>query len=84
MKINGRKTILNFDDFTSESFKIGNGCDQRDPLSVVLYNFYNADLLEVVKPKQNEMEIGYIDNVNLLKVVKTFAAANKGLKDMMS
>lgn len=83
MKMQGRKMTLNFNDYTSEPFEIENGCDQGDPLSVVMYNSYNAGLLEVVKPKEDKLAIGYIDNVNLLKVAKTFVATNDGLKDMM-
>lgn len=81
--MNGRRTTLNFDDFTSESFEIRNGCNQGDPLSIMLYTFYNAGLLEVAEPKKNELSIGYINDINLLKAAKTFVTANEGLKDMM-
>ena len=42
-----RKTRLKFDDHTSSWFKIDNGIGQGDPLSMILYLYYNADLLDV-------------------------------------
>jgi ribonuclease HI len=84
VKMTGRKTILSFDDFKSALFNILNGCDQGDPLSVVLYIYYNANLLDIANPKQNELALGYIDDVNLIKAAKTFNEANEGLVDMMT
>jgi len=44
-----RITALKFDGYTSEPIKIDNGIGQGDPLSMVLYQFYNADLLDIPK-----------------------------------
>ena len=41
--LNDRTTKLKFDDFVSEPIKIENGIGQGDPLSMILYIFYNAD-----------------------------------------
>lgn len=40
-------TTISFDDYTSPPFSVSDGCDQGCPLSVVLYLFYNADLVKV-------------------------------------
>ena len=43
-----RKTRLKFDDHESGYININNGIGQGDPLSMVLYQYYNADLLDVL------------------------------------
>jgi len=53
--LSGRHTKLKFDDFISESINILNGIGQGDPLSMILYILYNADLLEI--PGNKEYEI---------------------------
>ena len=44
--LKGRKTRLKFDNHESENIIIDNGIGQGDPLSMVLYQYYNADLLD--------------------------------------
>ena len=48
--LEGRMTSLRFDDYTSDPIKIDNGIGQGDPLSMVLYQFYNADILDMLCP----------------------------------
>jgi hypothetical protein len=45
--IRNRTTRLKFDDYTSNPFLIPTGIGQGDPLSMLLYLFYNADLLDI-------------------------------------
>ena len=52
-----RSTKLKFDDFTSEPIKIENGIGQGDPLSMLLYIIYNADLLEIADTKNSKDEL---------------------------
>ena len=42
-----RRTRLKFDDHISDIIDITNGIGQGDPLSMLLYIFYNADILEL-------------------------------------
>jgi hypothetical protein len=42
-----RRTKLCFDDHLSDLVKINNGIGQGDPLSMILYLFYNTDLLDI-------------------------------------
>ena len=45
--LTGHWTQLKFDDYTSSWFKLDNGMGQGDPLSMLLYLYYNSDMLEV-------------------------------------
>jgi ribonuclease HI len=90
-KLEGRKTALKFDDFTSDEFEIHHGIDQGCPLSCIFYLFYNSGLLEVAKRGagrggmrgRKELAVGYIDDVALLARAKTMDAAIDRLKDLM-
>ena len=52
---------MKFDDFISDFILILNGIGQGDPLSMLLYIIYNADLLEL-KENPREDSLGYIDD----------------------
>jgi len=43
----GRVTVLKFDGYKLEPFSIDNGIGQGDPLSMGIYQYYNADLLDI-------------------------------------
>lgn len=77
-----RCTKLRFDNFSSEYFNLQNGIGQGDPLSMVLYLFYNADLLNMLKA-DNEMSLGFVDNVAFMAVGSTLEETHKKLRDMM-
>jgi hypothetical protein len=55
-------TQLKCDDYTSETFVIPMVTLSDDPLSMLLYLFYNADLLEI-PVSCNEAALGYVDDV---------------------
>jgi hypothetical protein len=59
--LEGRTTFLKFNDHTSEAIDIDNGVGQGDPLSMVLYQFYNADILDILSQTE-ETAIAYMDN----------------------
>jgi ribonuclease HI len=78
-----RKTTLKFDGYTSEPINIDNGIGQGDPLSMVMYQYYNADLLEI--PKHNgEEAMAYVDDTLMLATAKTFTETHEMLADMMT
>jgi ribonuclease HI/exonuclease III len=78
-----RKTTLKFDGYESDPIHIDNGIGQGDPLSMVLYQFYNADLLDIPKD-DSENAIAYVDDSLMLATAKTFKNAHRKLSDMMS
>ena len=45
----GCHTQLKFNNYTSSWFTLDNGIGQGDPLSMILYLYYNSDALEVLK-----------------------------------
>ena len=64
-----RITYLKFDDHTLEAININNRIGQGDPLSMVLYQFYNTDILDIPRGKM-ESAIAYVDNAVILAVAK--------------
>ena len=83
IKLAGRKTRLRFDDFASDIFLIQRGIDQGCPLSVILYAFYNAALIEAADPKKGETAEGSMDDAAVLVVGDTLAAVHTQMRDFM-
>ena len=71
----GRRTQLKFDDYTLSWFALDNGIGQGNLLSMLLYLYYNSDVLEVPKGR-NEMGLGYIDDMAMVAVAKDFRQAH--------
>jgi hypothetical protein len=78
-----RKTRLKFDDYTSDIMLIMNGIGQGDPLSMLLYIFYNADLLDLPDDPENEDAIGYVDDIALIATGADFTETTQILSNMM-
>ena len=78
-----QKKKKKFDDHKSKSIDIDNGIRQGDPLSMVLYQYYNADLLDV--PKSNsELAAAYVDDTILIPTMKNFEDTHDILVNMMT
>ena len=83
LMVEKRSTILRFDDHTSDPIKLDNGIGQGDPLSMALYQYYNADILEIPN-RPHEAAEAYVDNAILIATAKTFEEAHEALADMMT
>jgi hypothetical protein len=81
--LRGRLTALKFDGFTLEPINIDNGIRQGDPLSMVMYQFYNADLLEIPEA-EGESAIAYVDDAIMAATADTFEETHDMLRDMMT
>lgn len=81
--LEGRYTSPKFDDHTSDPIKIDNGIGQGDPLSMVLYQFYNADLLDILN-LASESAIAYVDDMLILAMAKDFTVMHQMITDMMT
>jgi hypothetical protein len=87
-KLEGRTTILRFDNYTSDEFIIQHGIDQGCPLSCIFYLFYNSGLIEVAEVRERrrgmwELVVGYIDDVVLLVRASTMEEATGRIKEMV-
>ncbi|KAI0323723.1 hypothetical protein GY45DRAFT_1209476, partial [Cubamyces sp. BRFM 1775] len=83
VKLTGRKTRLRFDDFTSDLFDIDNRIDQGCPLSVILYAYYNSDLIDSVDTKGGETAVGSMDDVALVTTSKSFEVCHNKARRFM-
>ena len=83
LMLENRRTTLRFDDHTSETIALDNGIGQGDPLSMALYQYYNADILEIPNKPQESAE-AYVDDAILTASAKTFEEAHELLANMMT
>jgi ribonuclease HI len=79
-----RRTKLKFDDYTSEAIYILNGIGQGDPLSMLLYIIYNADLLQITGDENTEDSLGFVDDIALIAIGKDFEETTRRLRNMMT
>ena len=79
-----RRTKLKFDDYTSDYVDIVNGIGQGDPISMLLYIIYNADMLEIPDDELKEDAIGYVDDIALVAKGEDFEETTRRLKAMMT
>jgi ribonuclease HI len=82
--LTGRRTRLKFDDFISESISILNGIGQGDPLSMILYILYNADLLDIPIDDTKEFSLGFVDDIALVAIGDDFEETTTRLEVMMT
>ena len=81
--LQGRRTRLKFNDFLSELPDITNGIGQGDPLSMILYIIYNADLLEVTSDDAHTSSLGFMDDVVILATGNNFVETTNRLQQML-
>lgn len=78
-----RSMSLHFDDHTSGEITLDNSIGQGDPLSMALYQYYNADILEIPNSPQETAE-AYVDDAILMASAKTSEEAHEILVDMIT
>ena len=81
--LTNRRTKLKFDDFTSEAINIDNGIGQGDPISMLLYIIYNADMLDITDDENLEDAIGYVDDIALIAIGIDFDESTARLRNLM-
>ena len=69
--LTNRKTRIKFDDFISDIIDILNGISQGDPLSMILYIIYNADILKTPDDENKEAALGYVDDIAMIAIGRT-------------
>ena len=78
-----RITVLKFNGYMSEPIIIDNGIGQGDLLSMGIYQYYNADLLEIPHDK-GKSAMTYVDDSVMIAVADIFPEAHKKLRSMMT
>ena len=78
-----RKAIIRFDGYESPPFRLSKGIDKGCPLSGVLFQFYNTDLVEVCDLSRGEEAVAFVDNALLLARGKNLSETNERVKAMM-
>ena len=81
--LRNRMTKLKFDDHTSDNIQISNGIGQGDPLSMILYQYYNADLLDIPSGL-NESAMAYVDDAILIAIGTDFTETHETISNMMT
>lgn len=81
--LSGRKTQLRFNDSTSDWIHVRNGIGQGDPLSMIAYLIYNADLIDVANPRNKEMALAFVDDTAYIAIGPSFEDTHDTLKNMM-
>ena len=81
--LTNRRTRIKFDDFTSDLIDITNGIGQGDPLSMLLYIIYNADMLDITDDDQLEAALGYVDDIALIAIGNNFDESTARLQNLM-
>ena len=72
-----------FDGHTSDWIPIINGIGQGDPLSMIIYIIYNADLIDISQGHPNELTLAFVDDIILVAVGKTIEVTHHTLQDML-
>jgi len=80
--LTSRKTHLKFDDCILPPFSINNGMTQDCPLSMILYAFYNAPLVENTLHK-HESSYSFVDDCLYLAIADTLPETHSAVKDMI-
>ena len=75
-------TTLKFDGYITDPIAINNGIGQGDPLSMVLYQYYNVDLLDIPSDKDEEA-VAYVDDAFMMASGNDFQSTHCALADMM-
>ena len=67
----------------SEPLALSRGIDQGCPLSGILFQLYNADLIDGYELRRGEVAVAFVDNALMLAWGKTLLDANSRLSNMM-
>jgi len=78
-----RLTQLKFDNYLSQPMTINNGIGQGDPLLMILYIIYNADLIEIAEGNQEE-SLGYVDDAIVIAEGENFHDTTSKIEDIMN
>jgi hypothetical protein len=61
-----------------------NGIGRGDPLSIILYLFYNGDLLDVAKAERGEIPNAWVDDTAFFRVVDNMKQGVQAMTNIMT
>ncbi|PPR08171.1 hypothetical protein CVT24_012137 [Panaeolus cyanescens] len=79
----GRRTVLCFDDYSTEEFDVEDGLDQGEAQSLILYLLYNAKVPEMSDKKRGVTVQAFVDDVGIVATGKDFNETHNNLKNTM-
>lgn len=80
--LSNRRAQIRFNNYTSEPIDINNGTTQGCPLLMIFYAFYNADLVNIARRKQ-ELTTGFVDDCTFVATGDSLTKMHQILKEMM-
>ena len=80
--LSNHNTCLQFNDYISDPILICNGTTQGCPLSIILYTYYNTDLIDIARDK-HELSTGFVDDCAFVATADTLDKTHSILKNMM-
>ena len=82
--LDGQTTTLCFDDYKTAPLAASYGIPQGSPLSLILYLFYSADLINLVSPKdRRRASAGWVDDTLLAAEARTVEETVQMLTDLV-
>lgn len=82
-KLEGRKTVIAFDDFTSCMIPVESRLDQGCNTSGLCYNFYNTGQIEEAREKEGELAGSFADDTYMAVEGDSMEVAARKVEDMM-
>jgi len=81
-KMNGRETVIAFDDYTSDPIPVKNGLDQGCNLSMSGYRFYNASQIKGSAGRKDELATNYADDAACATTAKTIEEVAEKMREL--
>ena len=81
--LSNRRTRLRFNNFKSDTIQVQNSIGQGNLLSILLYIYYNTDLLNIPTNTQKKDTMGYINDITLLSIGNNFTETTEQIEDIM-
>ena len=82
-KMEGCTMTLVFNGFVSEPIALHRGINQGCPLSGILFQFYNTDLIDGYDPKKGKTAVAFMDDALMLACAKNLLEVNTKLVAML-
>ena len=80
-RLDGRKTMVLFNDYKSDIFDIKEGIDQGDTQSLITWIIYNHQILNIFRKANKETGFLFVDDTAILVAGQNFNATYAKLKD---